>query len=74
MLPGLNPHEVLGQEPVAVSHLDGLRLEFADESWMLVRPAGTEPVVRVYAEAPTIEQRDEPPDAGCELARGGFAK
>ena len=74
MLPGLNPHEVLGQEPVAVSHLDGLRLEFADESWMLVRPAGTEPVVRVYAEAPTIEQRDELLDAGCELARGGFAK
>jgi phosphomannomutase len=25
----------------------------ADESWLLIRPSGTEPVLRVYAEAPT---------------------
>jgi phosphomannomutase/phosphoglucomutase len=29
---------------------DGYRLDFA-EGWLLVRPSGTEPVVRVYAEA-----------------------
>ncbi|OUP06728.1 phosphoglucomutase [Collinsella sp. An2] len=73
MLPGLNPHEVAGQTPVAVSHMDGLRLEFADESWLLLRPGGTEPVVRVYAEAPTVEGRDRLLEAGCALARGGFA-
>lgn len=74
MLPGLNPHEVAGEEPVAVSHLDGLRVEFSDESWLLIRPAGTEPAVRVYAEASTVERRDELLEAGCELARGGFAR
>lgn len=73
MLPGLNPHEVCGRVPVAVSHMDGLRLEFEDESWLLLRPAGTEPVVRVYAEANSVELRDKLLDAGCELARGGFA-
>lgn len=70
LLPGLNPPLVAGRKPSAVSHMDGLRLEFEDESWMLLRPAGTEPLVRVYAEAPTIELRDELLDAGCDIARG----
>ena len=39
---------------------DGYRLEF-DDGWVLARPSGTEPVVRVYAEA-----RD--PDRARELA------
>ena len=39
---------------------DGYRLEFAD-GWVLARPSGTEPVVRVYAEART-------PDRARELA------
>lgn len=72
MLPGMNPPEVAGRKPVAVSHLDGMRMEFDDESWLLLRPSGTEPLVRVYAEAPTVEQRDELLDAGCELARNAL--
>jgi alpha-D-glucose phosphate-specific phosphoglucomutase len=32
---------------------DGLQLLFDDDSWILMRPSGTEPVVRVYAEAHT---------------------
>jgi phosphomannomutase/phosphoglucomutase len=34
------------------SDLDGLRLDF-DNAWLLVRPSGTEPLVRIYAEART---------------------
>lgn len=33
------------------SLLDGVKLSLADKSWVLVRPSGTEPLVRVYAEA-----------------------
>lgn len=73
LLPGLNPPMVAGRAPVAVSHMDGLRLEFDDESWLLLRPSGTEPLVRVYAEAPTIELRDKLLDAGCDIARGEFS-
>lgn len=72
MLPGLNPPVVAGRVPVSVSHMDGLRLGFADDSWLLLRPSGTEPVVRVYAEAPSIELRDELLDAGSSIARGAF--
>ncbi len=70
MLPGLNPQSVAGMEPVAVSHMDGLRLEFADESWVLMRPSRTHAVVRVYAEAPTVQQRDRLLGAACAIARG----
>lgn len=70
MLPGLNPQNVAGYQPVAVSHMDGLRLEFDDESWLLLRPSRMEPVVRVYAEAPSVQKRDELLEAGCEIARG----
>jgi phosphomannomutase len=37
---------------------DGLRLAWADR-WVHVRPSGTEPIVRVIAEAPTAEQARE---------------
>ncbi|MGM0590690.1 MAG: phosphopentomutase/phosphoglucosamine mutase [Halobacteriota archaeon] len=33
----------------------GLRLEFPDASWLLVRPSGTEPYVRVYAESDDVD-------------------
>ncbi|MFO1464211.1 MAG: phosphoglucomutase/phosphomannomutase family protein [bacterium] len=35
---------------------DGFKFEFADDSWLLVRPSGTEPLLRVYAEAPSEKQ------------------
>lgn len=53
ILPGVNPRLVAGSQPVRVSHADGVRLSFDDDSWLLMRVARTEPVVRLYAEAPT---------------------
>ena len=35
-----------------VDHPDGVKYRLADDSWLLIRPSGTEPVLRVYAEAP----------------------
>jgi phosphomannomutase len=32
---------------------DGFKFFFEDESWVMIRPSGTEPVLRVYSEAPT---------------------
>ncbi|MEE8448474.1 MAG: hypothetical protein V3S39_02460 [Thermodesulfobacteriota bacterium] len=31
--------------------VDGLKYFFQDGSWLLIRPSGTEPVLRTYAEA-----------------------
>ena len=41
---------LLNMEPLSVSNIDGLKLSFRD-GWLLIRPSGTEPKVRVTAEA-----------------------
>jgi phosphomannomutase len=38
--------------------LDGLKLDFAD-SWVHLRPSNTEPIVRIYAEAPSKDQAEK---------------
>jgi phosphomannomutase len=37
---------------VKTEDLDGYKFFFEDETWVMIRPSGTEPVLRVYAEAP----------------------
>ena len=39
-----------------VGTIDGFKYFFDDERWMMIRPSGTEPVLRTYAEAPTLEE------------------
>ena len=43
-------HRLMEMEPVSVSTIDGLRLSFGD-GWLLIRPSGTEPKMRLTAEA-----------------------
>lgn len=70
ILPGLCPQTVAGMRPVSVDHAEGLRLGFADDAWLMLRASGTNALVRVYAEAPTVLERDALLDEGCALARG----
>ena len=35
---------------------DGYKFNLADDSWLLIRFSGTEPVLRLYCEAASIEQ------------------
>ena len=72
VLPGLNPAELAGKVPVEISHADGLRAQFDDDSWVLIRPSRTSAVVRVYAEAATACERDALLSAACDLVRAGF--
>ncbi len=41
---------------VTTDTLDGLRLDWPNGAWLLVRPSNTEPIVRAIAEAPTAAQ------------------
>jgi phosphomannomutase len=41
-----------------INSLDGVKYIFEDDSWLLIRPSGTEPVLRVYAEARKPEMVD----------------
>lgn len=49
-----NP-EMIGNHRVAeINRTDGVKFIFADGSWLLMRPSGTEPLVRVYAETENV--------------------
>lgn len=43
-------------DPIRVIGIDGYRFEYEDGSWILVRKSGTEPKIRVYAEARSRER------------------
>ncbi|MDH7499256.1 MAG: phosphoglucomutase/phosphomannomutase family protein [candidate division NC10 bacterium] len=45
------PFQLGEQKVVQVKDLDGMKLMFGDESWVLFRASGTEPVARLYVEA-----------------------
>ena len=44
------PSEIGGKKVESINRMDGVKFIFADKSWMLMRPSGTEPMVRIYAE------------------------
>ncbi|MCS6825395.1 MAG: phosphoglucomutase/phosphomannomutase family protein, partial [Caldilinea sp.] len=50
------PDCLAGERIAHVSDRDGVKFTLADDSWLLIRPSGTEPVLRVYAEAHTDDQ------------------
>ena len=45
------PTEIGGRAIERINRIDGVKFLFADGSWMLMRPSGTEPMVRIYAES-----------------------
>ncbi len=45
------PEMIAGRRVARVNRTDGVKFIFADGSWLLLRPSGTEPLVRIYAES-----------------------
>ena len=53
------PTEIGGKKIDNVNRLDGVKFHFSDGSWMLMRPSGTEPMVRIYAESESKQDLEE---------------
>lgn len=52
-----NPIQIVAEKAVVSTQTDdGYKFRLEDESWLLVRFSGTEPVLRLYCEAATLEQ------------------
>jgi phosphoglucomutase len=49
----LDPHNFAGDKVTEAVRKDGLKLVLDDGCWVCYRISGTEPVVRVYSEAPS---------------------
>lgn len=61
------PTEIANYKVIDVSTMDGTKLLFADESWLLFRQSGTEPALRIYAEATSKQKMNQLLEAGRAL-------
>ena len=59
------PRELAGKKVLQRLDVDGVKLLLEGDSWVLVRPSGTEPLFRLYAEARSEEELQ----AVCEAAK-----
>jgi phosphomannomutase len=62
--------EVAGLPVKAIDRMDGTKFLLENGAWLLLRASGTEPVVRVYAEAPSPDLVQRLLTAGEALVRG----
>ncbi|MEM2009678.1 MAG: phosphoglucomutase [Thermosphaera sp.] len=46
-------------EPEKILTIDGVRCDYSDDSWFLIRMSGTEPKIRIYSEAKTKQRLHE---------------
>ncbi len=67
-----NPPASFASFPVTKGETaDGAKLIFDDESWLLFRQSGTEPVLRIYSEATSIDKMNTLLNAGERLLGHG---
>ncbi|RNB91178.1 phosphoglucomutase/phosphomannomutase family protein [Brevibacillus fluminis] len=50
------PVQIGSYEVRGVDQKDGIKLQLDNEQWLLIRPSGTEPLVRIYCEAGSLEE------------------
>lgn len=50
------PTEVAGMEVINCLDVDGYKFRMSDMTWLLIRFSGTEPVLRLYCQAPTMPE------------------
>ncbi|HMS08544.1 MAG TPA: hypothetical protein PKE66_03595, partial [Pyrinomonadaceae bacterium] len=65
-----DPTEIAGRKIRSVNRMDGVKFLFENGSWMLMRPSGTEPMVRIYAESESREELNELLEAGKSYLLG----
>ena len=61
------PQELLGKKVVEVKDYDGTKLICEDESWLMFRGSGTEPIMRLYAESKSLKTAKALLDLGQTL-------
>lgn len=62
------PQTMAGLNLVSINDRDGIKYLFEDSSWLLIRPSGTEPVLRIYSEARSPQAVEELLTQGAALS------
>ena len=55
-VPAYTADEIAGKRVLDVDRRDGVKLLLEGDAWVMMRPSGTEPLVRIYAEAETVDE------------------
>jgi phosphoglucomutase len=53
------PSEIGGRKIESINRMDGVKFLFGNDAWMLMRPSGTEPLVRIYAESESTKDLEQ---------------
>ena len=61
------PSELIGEKVVQVKDFDGVKLICEDESWLMFRGSGTEPIMRIYAEAKSLRRSQQLIELGKKI-------
>ncbi len=69
-VPSYTADEVAGKRVIDVDRRDGVKLLLEGDAWVMMRPSGTEPLVRIYAEAATTDEVSELLDAAEAVVVG----
>ena len=64
------PEQIGGRRITEIIRIDGNKYLFEDGAWLLFRKSGTEPVVRLYAEAKSSSSLAELIESGREFILG----
>jgi phosphomannomutase len=69
-LSGPQPQSLAGKPVENINSLDGRKYFFPNNEWLLIRPSGTEPLIRIYAEAKSEVEVDKIHGAAKEFLSG----
>ncbi len=69
-VPHYAPEEFAGKKVIDIDRRDGVKLLLEGDAWVMMRPSGTEPLVRIYAEAATIDEVGELLDKAEAVVEG----
>ena len=61
------PQSITGTKVIRIDTTDGFRFILADNSWLLIRFSGTEPLLRIYAESDSMKRVGKMLEAGREI-------
>jgi len=64
------PKKLAGQVIATADTQDGLKVILESDEWLLMRPSGTEPLMRIYAESDSAAKTKQLLDAGEKLVSG----
>ena len=67
-LAGYSPKELLGQKVKEIKRPDGVKVVLKDDSWLLFRLSGTEPILRIYSEATSLRLAEDLVNHGKDIA------